>query len=344
VVALPCFHLIRRTNPGSKITLLTNLPVLEKAAPAIAILENSGLCDDAIHYPVATRKLSELTQVRQKIRELRPDLFVNLAAGRGLLKSLRDVLFFRSCGIKRMVGTPLRNRDLRVQQMKESEYEPESLRLVSRLSALGEVDLADRQFWQLRITGNERDQAADLLPSRQSQFIAVSVGTKVHAKDWGEENWFSLLTLLSEAMPDVTLILLGSPDEWDRSEKMSRAWAGNCANLCGKTPPRISAAVLERCGLFIGHDSGPAHLAGVVGVPTLALFSWHNPPGQWFPGHRSWKSVKVLYPPLPKGGWTSELQMKRSVSEGILLLQPGLVLKSALELWQRRHESQSARN
>ena len=39
VVALPCFHLIRKAYPSARITILTNHPVADKAAPAMAILE-----------------------------------------------------------------------------------------------------------------------------------------------------------------------------------------------------------------------------------------------------------------------------------------------------------------
>jgi ADP-heptose:LPS heptosyltransferase len=308
----------------------------------MAVLENSGLCDQAVNYPVGTRNLLELAKVRQTIRQIRPEVLINLAAGRGWLKSLRDYLFFRSCGIKNIVGTPLHRRDLHVQQMSDGEFESESQRLASRLASLGVINLADQRLWELGLTREERNQALGLLPSSQQNFIAVSVGTKVPAKDWGEENWGRLLALLAKEMPDITLILLGSADEWERSEKMSLVWTGGCVNLCGKTSPRISAAVLERCRLFIGHDSGPMHLASAVGVPTLGLFSWHNPPGQWFPGQRSWKFIKTLYPALPRGGWKTNLQMKQSALEGIRLLQPDDVFKSAMDLWC--YDSNSAAN
>jgi ADP-heptose:LPS heptosyltransferase len=333
VIALPCFRLIRDTYPGSKITLLTNHPVSGKAAPAMAVLENSGLCDEAVNYPVGTRSAHELAKVRRTIRQIQPQVLINLAAGRGWLKSLRDHLFFRSCGIKNIVGTPFRRRDLQVRQTNGGEFEPESQRLASRLASIGAVNLADQRFWELGLTQAERNQALELLPSHRKNFIAVSVGTKLPVKDWGEENWERLLVFLSREMPDITLVLLGSAGEWERSEKMSRVWTGGHINLCGKTSPRISAAILERCRLFIGHDSGPMHLASAVGVPTLGLFSWHNPPGQWFPGHRSWKFIKTLYPALPRDGWKAALQMKRGVSEGIRLLQPNDVLRSAIELW-----------
>jgi heptosyltransferase III len=333
IVALPCFHLIRKVYPRSKITILTNHPISGKSAPAMAILENSGLCDQAINYPVGTRNLAELAEVRETIRQLRPEVLINLAAGRGWLKSLRDYFFFRSCGVRHIVGTPLRRRDLQVQQMADGEFAPESERLAARLAALGTVNLADPRLWDLGLTQAERNQALKLLPPSQTTFLALSVGTKLSVKDWGDENWEKLLVLLARALPESTLVLLGAGDEWERSEKLGRLWKGGRVNLCGKSSPRVSAAILERCRLFIGHDSGPMHLASVAGIPTLGLFSGVNPPGQWFPGHRSWKFIRTLYPALPGGGWKIDLQMNRNASEGIQRLQPDDVFRSAMELW-----------
>lgn len=46
---------------------------------------------------------------------------------------------------------------------------------------------------------------------------------------------------------------------------------------------RESAAVLKHATVFVGHDSGPMHLATSVGVPCVAIFSSRNKPGVWFP-------------------------------------------------------------
>ena len=299
---------------------------------------NSGLCDEAISYPVGTRNASELLSLRQTIRQIQPKMLINLAAGRGWSKSLRDYLFFRSCGIRKIIGTPWRRRDLQVQPTPDGGFEPESKRLASRLLTLGPVNVADRHSWDLGLTQAERNQSLELLPGAEPAPVAVSVGTKLPVKDWGEENWKRLLGLLSMEMPGRLLVFLGSADELARSEKLSRAWTGPALNFCGKISPRVSAAILERCRIFIGHDSGPMHLASAAGVPTLGLFSWFNPPGQWFPGHQSWKSIKVLYPKLPAGGWKPQLQMKRGVSEGIGRLRPDEVFGAAMELWHGSSE------
>ena len=334
IMALPCFHLVRKIYPGARIAILTNQPVSGKAAPALSVLENSGLCNEAIGYPVGTRNRQVLAELRQKIRQFQPRTVINLAADRGWLKSLRDHLFFRSCGVKKIVGTPWSQGNLHIQQMSRGDCLPESARLAFRLASLGSLDLADRSVWDLRLTPEECTQASEFLPSTHQAMIAVSLGTKHLVNEWGEENWKILVRRLSHELPGTNLILIGSGDEWERSKTLGDAWRGTHINLCGKTSPRISAAILKRCHLFIGHDSGPMHLASAEGIPTLGLFSWFNPPGQWFPGHRSWKFVRVLYPKLPEGGWKSDLRTKRGASEGIGLLQPNDVFKSAMELWR----------
>ena len=37
------------------------------------------------------------------------------------------------------------------------------------------------------------------------------------------------------------------------------------------------AALLARCDAYIGADTGPTHLAGLLGLPTIALFGPTNP-------------------------------------------------------------------
>jgi ADP-heptose:LPS heptosyltransferase len=117
--------------------------------------------------------------------------------------------------------------------------------------------------------------------------VAVSIGTKVQAKDWGRENWRLLLGRLARALPGWVLVLVGSEDEGDASEFAAEGWreAGGCAvvNLCGKLTPRESAAAISFARIFIGHDSGPMHLAAAVQVPCVAIFAARNIPRVWFP-------------------------------------------------------------
>ena len=73
---------------------------------------------------------------------------------------------------------------------------------------------------------------------------------------------------------------------------------------------------LARARLVIAGDSGPAHLAAQLGVPTLSLFG-PGDPRQWGPvGSR----VRVLAPPVPSPmDW---LSVDRVASEALAVLAP----------------------
>ena len=109
----------------------------------------------------------------------------------------------------------------------------------------------------------------------------------MQAKDWGGERWRALLGRLAPHLAGRGLVLLGAPDEAEASNFAAVDWQANgggpVVNLCGRLTPRESAAALERVAMFLGHDSGPMHLAASAGTPVLAVFAARNIPRQWFP-------------------------------------------------------------
>jgi ADP-heptose:LPS heptosyltransferase len=293
VVALPSFRLIRSRHPDAEITVLTNIPVSGKAAAIEAVLENTGLVDRYIPYPAGLRDPKKLADLRRQLAREKFDLAISLAAARGFLASVRDYLFFRACGIPKITGIPWRRRDLVPTLRGDGLYESEASRLLRRVG----WDKRDEPEGghDLALTEAERAEATHLLEKAgiRTPFIAASVGTKSPLNDWGLANWRALLADLGREFPGYGLVLFGSPDESARSEELMRVWPGPSANLCGIPSPRVSAAILAQARLFLGHDSGPMHLAAAAGAPVVAIFSARCRPGQWFPGG---PRTTVLYP------------------------------------------------
>ena len=285
VVALPCLHSVRRSFPNASLVMLTNKPVSGKAAALEAILGDGFFSHRSLCYPAGTRYPFDFLSLLFSIRRLRITTMVYLAAARSRRDVWRDRLFFRLCGIRRIIGIPQWESDFKLQiQPSTGLYENEASRLARRISDLGPVDLEDRAMWDLHIQESERRKAEELImPLKEHPFLAVSLGTKVQANDWGVENWSELLKQLTQALPDWGLLLVGSSDEAERSSSCAAVWRGRVVNSCGKSNPRVSAAALEQAMFFLGHDSGPMHLASAVGVPCVAIFSARNPPGRWYP-------------------------------------------------------------
>ena len=180
----------------------------------------------------------------------------------------------------------LQARDTRlVSDPLTGQVEWEAARIARRVAELEAVDLEDAANWDLRLTPAEDAAGEALLEPLLGDrpMLAFSTGTKVQAKHWGIEKWEELSRRLAGQLPDWSAVFLGSASEREETGRCAAAWNGRAVNLCGKSAPRESAAVLRRCRLFLGHDSGPMHLAACMGVPCVAVFSARNLPRQWFP-------------------------------------------------------------
>ena len=105
----------------------------------------------------------------------------------------------------------------------------------------------------------------------------------MQAKDWGVENWRTLLESLQRRYPTHGLVLIGAAEDRSGAAAAASDWRGPQVNLCGELTPRETAAVLARAQLFLGPDSGPMHLAAAVGTPAVIAFSARGLPGVWFP-------------------------------------------------------------
>lgn len=297
LVALPALHLVARAFPQAERRMLTNFPINVKAPPAAAVLENTGLVHGYFRYAAGTRSPRELLLLWWQLVRWRPQVLVYLASSRGAESARRDATFFRFCGVRRLIGVPI-TKDMQQNQWQDSEQalEPEGARLARNISELGDARLDDPTSWSLNLTPEEHARAAQvLLPASGQPIIAVSVGTKVQSKDWGRENWRVLLGRLAAFCPGYALVLSGSLQESEASEFAADGWrqaGGGCVvNLCGVLTPRESAAAFARARIFIGHDSGPMHLAAAVQTPCVAIFAARNKPRVWFPYGRQHRVI-----------------------------------------------------
>jgi ADP-heptose:LPS heptosyltransferase len=290
VVALPCFHRVARSFPNARRFVVTDVPASQKVTSVEAILAKSGLIDEVIYFPPPPRKIRDFLRLWKRIWAIRPRALIYIA-DRDVARTLRDIFFFRLCGIGWVIGAPLRN-DLRLPRTdpQTGHLEREAARLARCLIPLGAIDLNDPGFWDLRLQPDEIAIANTVLaPLTGKDFIAVNIGGKVQNKDWGNYNWAALFRLVATDFRGLALTFVGSADEYDRSAELAAVWPGSTLNLCGKLSPRESAAALKQALLFVGHDSGPIHLAAAMGVRCVGIFGNFNGPELWHPngiGHR----------------------------------------------------------
>ncbi len=131
----------------------------------------------------------------------------------------------------------------------------------------------------------EERQAIPFTPSASHIPIAVfpgggsNPGMELAAKRWPLNRYKELVyRLVRERSAQV--LLIGGPDDIALNQSLLDALdvpEGTVLNLAGKTSFGQTAALLERCALFIGNDSSPMHLAAAVGIPIIAIFGPTSP-------------------------------------------------------------------
>lgn len=111
--------------------------------------------------------------------------------------------------------------------------------------------------------------------------IVAHVGAGTSAKMWPAAHWATLLARLSRRHPG-RLVLVGSRAEQPIAQEI-RATVPEALDMTGRLELLQLATLVHEADLFLGADSGPAHLAAALGTPVVALFSGTNDPDQWQP-------------------------------------------------------------
>ena len=74
-----------------------------------------------------------------------------------------------------------------------------------------------------------------------------------------------------EQREELEFLLIGGPDEAECCEDLARRAPTRRISLAGKTTLLQLVALIANAALFVGNDSGPAHIAGGLGVPTVVI-------------------------------------------------------------------------
>ncbi len=119
-----------------------------------------------------------------------------------------------------------------------------------------------------------------------TRVVAMHVGSGSEAKRWPLENFLALARQWLQA-DNVRVILITGPAEenWVRRppQPLSRStgeglgWGLPVVIHLDSPPLTTLAAILSKCSLYLGNDSGITHLAAALGVTTVALFGPTDP-------------------------------------------------------------------
>jgi len=142
-------------------------------------------------------------------------------------------------------------------------------------AALG---VTDRELhWDLPLPATAVDYAKQVIPDDQPTLVLSPCSS--HAlRNWSPERYAAVADH-ARSRHGMRVVLAGGPSELEREtggaiERLARA---GLVNQIGRdTLPQL-LALLARATVLLSPDSGPAHMATMVGTPVIGLYAATNP-------------------------------------------------------------------
>ena len=282
LLTLPALGLLREAFPNVRLEVLGYEHI-------VALAVGGGYAD-----AVRSIEYAPMARFFNPKADLDPELSEYFASFQQIISYLYDPDGFfsgnlRRCGVKHLIEASPKV---------DPEGDHASRQLARPLERLA-LYLHDEPGVRLRPPPEERASAEKFLAPAANDarpLVSIHPGSGGERKNWPAERWLDLgRSLLGLPGPErPRLLLVGGEADTKTVAALRAGWAPLAgpdglfvADNCSL--PQV-AARLERCRLFIGHDSGISHLAAAVGVPCVLLFG-PTDPDVWAPPY---PGVRVL--------------------------------------------------
>jgi len=289
VVMLPALAALRRKYQNAKITVITNCQIWDREG-AIGILDPSPFKDRLIvlnDHPVQ-RKGFRFEMDYKKFEGVECDLFVNLSpfGNRGWIGAVvREVIFARKLGARYAIGfrmsTYARKGIFNKVQHRFVKNEPRRSREVLKEIDLRPIENRDLLPHDPLAKKSIRKKINENAFPGHKLFV-MNPGAKFESKCWPPE-YFGEVARAINREHGSTVVITGVPSEREIAEKVVRASGGFSINVAGETTIQELIELLRLSKGCITNDTGTMHLAAMIGIPTVAIFSTRLSPTHWLP-------------------------------------------------------------
>ena len=275
--ATPAIKLIKEQNPDAKIYFLSQktndagfvtpnlIPLKKKIVDEYIFFQNNFL--SMLFFTI-------------KIYIKRFDKFYYLNEFKTKSREKRDYFFFKLLRINEMHGFNLKGAS---SDKKRRDYikfnETYYLcRIVDSKINMDQISYSD---------------LFNKIKKSKEKYITLSMGGKKNKKKWNIKYWELLIKKIMTNLPNIKIKILGSNNEQEMGDIISKIDKTKITNMCGKTTIKSLFNIINLSRYHLSHDDGTMHIASVYEKKGAAIFGASGKKGKWFPLN---KKQKIFYP------------------------------------------------
>ncbi|MBI5183690.1 MAG: lipopolysaccharide heptosyltransferase II [Nitrospinae bacterium] len=276
IMCIPAIMALRTRYPNAGITAVVGIPGNE-------ILKGNSIIDEVIPYQRRGERYKSLTEGIRLIRYLRKrDLDMAVI----FPNSFRSALMVLMTGARYRIGYLTEGRGLFLTTgIKVTEYKKDRHMVEYFLDIVRAIGCkTPKKRPSFRLHPKERGFALDYLHNRgvndSDLLIGIHPGASKPPRAWSSKRFGMLCDRLYRDLCARIIIFGGSNDKGMVSDIVSGIESNTKQRLItavGETDLMQTAALIERCHIFVGNDSGIMHIAGMVKTPIVAIFGPGRP-------------------------------------------------------------------
>lgn len=273
VMSGPALHAIHDTFPGAHLAVLVRHELA-------SFFDGAMWVNEVIPYRLrgGLLGLRDQLSIVRRIRVGHFDLAVIFP------NSFQSALWMLLAGVQRRAGYEADRRGFMLSHKVVPRADVESAHQVYHWLTMVAETVGARgaaEAYHLDVNMQSRDKMRAWLANRRTRperpLIALApVAAYGPAKEWPVERYASLADILAERH-GAECVLVGGIDDRPQCEQIAAQCKSGALIAAAETTVGELIALLSLCHGFAGNDSGCMHLAGALGVPTVAVFGSTNP-------------------------------------------------------------------
>jgi heptosyltransferase-1/heptosyltransferase-2 len=263
VFTIPAVQLYKRNYPGNEIFYVVE-ERFQEAAEIIPGVKRIITVPDRMG-------IKEIIRFRNKIKKLGFQTVIDFHSGP------RSALLTFLSGANNRIGYRTPNRNWAYNHLVPRKSENASSHSVANqarlLTPLG-IDIKEiPPYPDFRIKEEEVSEKLQKI-GNLNKTIVIHVGAKKRYRDWGIENFSSLIKKLNQENYNIFLIGKGEEEE-ERGKYLNSLF--DVSNFVGTLSIKEILYVIAHSDVYFGADTGPLHLASLTKTPIVALYGPNVP-------------------------------------------------------------------
>jgi ADP-heptose:LPS heptosyltransferase len=274
VVALPALESLRTAYPKARISLLARAWHAGFLSGRPSPVEEVIVLPECLRVDIPQRLLGDdsgsLSRFVEAMRERRFDIALQLHGG-----GLHSNHFVRSLGARVSAGMQARGAPALDRNLPYRPLQREALRLLEAVALVGaQVTTLEPR---VVVTDADRDEARRVLGDVGQSVLMLQPACRDPRRAWSPERFAAIGDRF--ASRGASVLVNGTADEAPAVGAVLAGMRHPAQGLAGRLSLGALLAVLERSRLLVSNDTGTAHLARAVGLPTVTIYWIGNLPG-----------------------------------------------------------------